>query len=159
MENNSGFVIFCEECAQMKRNEMYNILFPYKGYYPLTNAKDKCPDGHSNIITTNITSNDYHILCSISDDTNFFEAMMKLKENDIIEYESRMSQFRLQVTEQKKAEEEKENKTPVLKCPKCGSTNITTGSKGVGFFRGFLGADQTVNRCGNCGHTFKPKRY
>jgi predicted RNA-binding Zn-ribbon protein involved in translation (DUF1610 family) len=43
-----------------------------------------------------------------------------------------------------------------VKCPKCGSTSITTGARGVNQFWGLLGASKTVNRCANCGHTWKP---
>lgn len=42
------------------------------------------------------------------------------------------------------------------KCPKCGSTTITSGARGVNFTWGFIGASKTVNRCANCGHTWKP---
>ena len=45
-----------------------------------------------------------------------------------------------------------------LACPKCGSTNITTGARGWKWTTGFIGAGKTVNRCGDCGHTWKPKR-
>ena len=41
-------------------------------------------------------------------------------------------------------------------CPKCGSTSITTGARGVDGFWGFLGASSTVNRCANCGHAWYP---
>lgn len=44
-----------------------------------------------------------------------------------------------------------------LKCPKCGSTAVTTCARGVNGFWGFIGAGKTVNRCGNCGHTWKPR--
>lgn len=44
-----------------------------------------------------------------------------------------------------------------LTCPKCGSTAITTGERGYSFLTGFLGSGQTVNRCGNCGHKWKPR--
>ena len=44
------------------------------------------------------------------------------------------------------------------KCPKCGSTAITTGARGANWAWGFIGASQTVNRCGNCGYTWKPKK-
>ena len=43
-----------------------------------------------------------------------------------------------------------------LHCPKCGSTSITTGARGVNWFWGFIGASKTVNRCGKCGYTWKP---
>lgn len=57
----------------------------------------------------------------------------------------------------RKSTPQKDINTP--KCPKCGSTAITTGARGVGFFRGFLGANETVNRCGNCAYTWKPSKW
>lgn len=42
------------------------------------------------------------------------------------------------------------------KCPKCGSTAITAGQKGYSLLTGFLGSNKTVNRCANCGHTWRP---
>ena len=45
-----------------------------------------------------------------------------------------------------------------IKCPKCHSTAITTGARGYKLLTGFLGSNQTVNRCGSCGHTWKPGR-
>lgn len=44
------------------------------------------------------------------------------------------------------------------RCPKCGSTAITTGARGVNWKLGLIGASKTVNRCANCGYTWKPKR-
>lgn len=45
-----------------------------------------------------------------------------------------------------------------LKCPRCGSTLVTTGSRGVSFWTGLWGSNKTVNRCGKCGHTWEPRR-
>ena len=45
-----------------------------------------------------------------------------------------------------------------LHCPKCNSTNITTGQRGYSLFSGFLGTSQTVNRCGNCGYKLTPNK-
>lgn len=42
-------------------------------------------------------------------------------------------------------------------CPCCGSSAVTTGQKGFSLFTGFLGSNKTVNRCGNCGHTWSPR--
>lgn len=55
-----------------------------------------------------------------------------------------------------KSNQQTDNKN-ILKCPKCGSTAISTGARGFSIVTGFLGAGQTVNRCGNCGHKWKPK--
>ena len=46
--------------------------------------------------------------------------------------------------------------TPTLRCPRCGSVNVTTGSRGYSILTGFLGSGKTVNRCGSCGHKWKP---
>lgn len=51
---------------------------------------------------------------------------------------------------------EEEQKKLIPKCPKCGSTSITTGSRGYSLFTGFLGSGKTVNRCGNCGYKWNP---
>lgn len=45
----------------------------------------------------------------------------------------------------------------IIHCPKCNSTQITTGARGVNSFWGLIGASSTVNRCARCGHTWKPK--
>lgn len=43
------------------------------------------------------------------------------------------------------------------RCPRCGSTSISTGARGVNHFWGFIGASKTVNRCAKCGHMWEPK--
>lgn len=44
-----------------------------------------------------------------------------------------------------------------IRCPRCGSTQITTGQRGFSFWTGFIGANKTVNRCAKCGHSWQPK--
>lgn len=43
-----------------------------------------------------------------------------------------------------------------IRCPKCGSTAVTTGSRGFKLTTGFLGSNKTVNRCGKYVHKWKP---
>lgn len=45
-----------------------------------------------------------------------------------------------------------------VRCPKCSSTQITTGSRGYSIVTGFIGAGKTVNRCAKCGYSWKPRR-
>lgn len=45
-----------------------------------------------------------------------------------------------------------------IRCPKCSSTQITTGSRGYSMVWGFIGAGKTVNRCAKCGHKWEPRR-
>ena len=44
----------------------------------------------------------------------------------------------------------------IIKCPRCGSTSITTGQRGYKITTGFLGSSKTVNRCANCGYSWEP---
>lgn len=58
--------------------------------------------------------------------------------------------------EQEQPQESRAESKDLIHCPKCDSTAITTGARGVNNFWGLLGASKTVNRCGNCGYTWKP---
>lgn len=46
-----------------------------------------------------------------------------------------------------------------VKCPRCGSTQITTGMRGWKITTGFLGSSKTVNRCAKCGYTWTPSYW
>lgn len=50
---------------------------------------------------------------------------------------------------------EKEEKNTV-RCPKCGSTQITTGQTFKRALFGLIYNQITVNRCANCGYTWEP---
>ena len=45
----------------------------------------------------------------------------------------------------------------VVRCPRCGSTSVTTEEKGYGLF-GWIGASQKKNLCQKCGHKWWPER-
>lgn len=47
----------------------------------------------------------------------------------------------------------------IVKCPKCGSTSITTGQRGYSIVTGFIGSGKTVNRCANCGYKWQPSYW
>lgn len=49
------------------------------------------------------------------------------------------------------------NQSNQVHCPKCNSISITTGARGINFTWGLIGASTAVNRCANCGYTWKPK--
>lgn len=46
-----------------------------------------------------------------------------------------------------------------IRCPRCGSTAISTGQRGWKLTTGFIGSSQTENRCAKCGYTWKPSRW
>lgn len=94
------------------------------------------------------TIGDYIEVSRISHDGNFILQMLKLKNDDPIEYELKIAQFR-EIAERKKAEESKP------RCPKCGSTSIATVNKGYSLLTGFLGSGKPMNVCQSCGHKWK----
>lgn len=96
----------------------------------------------------NCKMDDYLLLFRISHDGNFILQMLKLKNEDPIEYELKMAQFR-EIAERKKAEDSKP------RCPKCGSTSIATVNKGYSLLTGFLGSGKPMNVCQSCGHKWK----
>lgn len=114
---------------------------------------DNCSFCNSKMNKSPLTVEEYAYITLISDDRDFLDAMIELKQKDIIEFKTKIAQFKVQVDAQEERERQEKNKP---KCPKCGSTNITTGQKGYSFWTGFLGSNKTVNRCGSCGHTWKP---
>ena len=64
---------------------------------------------------------DLKVIIQISEDVSFIEAMIKLHDTDIIEYELKMSQLCNQVQQQESIKIQNDT-TP--KCPHCKSTNI-----------------------------------
>ena len=113
----------------------------------------KCITCGKNLEDTILTVEEYAILEETSIDVSFFDAMIDLKQKDPIEFNLKLAQFKTQVGQQ---QAQKNNNKDILHCPKCNSTAITTGARGVNNFWGMLGASKTVNRCGNCGFTWKP---
>ena len=93
------------------------------------------------------------VLRETSTDKKFIESMFQLKEKDPIEYQLKLNQFKTQIQQQ---ENSRAQATNTVKCPRCGSTNITAGQRGYSLLTGFVGSGRTVNRCANCGHKWKP---
>ncbi len=129
------------------------------GYYPF--IKDDiytCPDVTCNGTLTdiNISDNDLLTIADISEDPSFLEAMIKLKEDDIIEYNLKMSQFKAQLNTQQSNQHTQDNQ---IHCPYCHSTNvkkITNTAKVVNIAMfGLLGNKRKHEwHCNNCKSDF-----
>lgn len=146
----SQYLKICETCKKNKIDDGISFSPGYIHY--LNDDVEECLENHP-LNTTNMSIDDFIILTKISNSTDFYDAMIELHDKDIIEYELKMSQFRAQVDAQ---EERKRQERNLPRCPKCGSTSITASQRGYSFWTGFLGSNKTVNRCSNCGHTWKP---
>lgn len=144
----------CESCLANNANNNANALYSYIGYYTILKAPENkiCLKCGNTLKEYNITKEEFTNIYKISKDHQFLEAMDDLKQNDPIEFQLKMSQFKASLSQTQSAQEER-NK---VHCPKCHSTQITTGARGVNHFWGLIGASKTVNRCAKCGHTWKP---
>lgn len=112
------------------------------------------------LVDLDFDTQDYLELLDISRDINFLEAMINLKQKDIIEYELKMSQFRTQANQQKQIESaQNQQKNNAVCCPYCNSENIKkiSGTERVvsatmfGIFSKKIGKSF---KCNNCGGTF-----
>jgi len=92
---------------------------------------------------------------AISTDENFMKAMTELYENDPIEYQLKMSQFKANLKQQERSKPKEEDNRP--KCPNCHSTNIQkiSGTKRW-FSTGLFGlASSDIGKsmvCKQCGY-------
>lgn len=58
----------------------------------------------------------------------------------------------------RRLEESRETQKNIVKCPKCGSTVISTVNRGYSVVWGFIGSGDARNVCQKCGHKWKPGR-
>lgn len=141
-------------CKKCKANSMG----AFNGYWPyLEENYNICKECGGFLESTNIDSNDFWIIWNISHDNNFIEAMINLKQKDIIEYELKMSQFRNQVQLKKQQESNVALQTNQPKCPTCNSTNIRkiSSTKKAASIIGFGLLSNNIGKtyeCKNCGY-------
>ena len=91
-------------------------------------TKDNTTDGICPVCkSNNWIDSDIISLKRISDDENFIEAMLALKEKDPIEFQLKLAQFKATTVQQESVKSQEQN---IPKCPTCGSTNIKKISAG-----------------------------
>lgn len=120
---------------------------------------DECPECLCPLNKENIsTIPDGGWVKAVSTDENFMKAMTELYENNPIEYQLKISQFKANLKQQESRSDktdQKDNNIP--KCPTCGSTNISKISTikkatKIGLF-GIFGTGDIGKtwKCNNCG--------
>lgn len=128
----------------------------YSWYYNPEEEPDfeLCDNCGSKIEKSPLTVEEYAYITLISDDRDFLDAMIELKQKDIIEFKTKIAQFKVQVDAQEERERQEKNKP---KCPTCGSTNISKISatnKAIGAI-GFGLLSKTARsqfKCNKCGY-------
>ena len=142
-------VMWCDICGAKLENgetlsECPECLCPFENVdknSPRKEFKSPIPDGN--------------LVKAISTDENFMKAMTELYENDPIEYQLKMSQFKANLKQQERSKPKEEDNRP--KCPNCHSTNIQkiSGTKRW-FSTGLFGlASSDIGKsmvCTQCGY-------
>lgn len=124
-------------------------------FKPNETPYESCPDCHTKLIHTKITAEEMFLIQRTSEDCDFLNAMIELKKNDIIEYQTKISQFRSQAKADGCYDKPTDKNIP--KCPTCGSTNIekiSIGKKAFGgMMFGIFSSDVRKSmHCNNCGY-------
>lgn len=118
LENTS--IKFCKTCNKNNYIGNLGVCGYYWSYLDSATKCDKCGTEFENI---DFPALDLKVLTLVSKDVNFIEAMIKLRQDNIIEYESRMSQFRVQAAQMEQIERQQEESSQI-RCPYCQSKNI-----------------------------------
>ena len=120
-------------------------------------------DGEGNIDicpickSTDWEDTDLITLKEISNDPDFIQAMTKLHDEDPIEYQLKISQFKANLQQQESSKSKEEDNRP--KCPNCHSTNIKpiSGTERVMSIMGLGIFSKKINKsfkCLNCKYTW-----
>lgn len=145
---------FCEQCAKKNNPTMLPGFWDYDSTKSLLKENmTECFQCGSPLIDTCFNFDECVIISHISTDTSFIKAMDQLKQDNPIEFQLKMAQFKNQVQQQKSVASSS-NKP---KCPTCGSTNIKkiSGTKRW-LSTGLFGlASSNIGKsmyCQNCGY-------
>ena len=109
--------------------------------------RDICGRCGAKLIHTPLTAEESFLIERVSEDRAFINAIIKLKENDIVEYMTKISQYREQAKKDGCYGEQTKSNAP--KCPKCGSTNIQIVPRKWSLLGGFA-TKKTDRVCANC---------
>ena len=141
---------FCNNCYKNRTN---NGMCNYGYFWCLKPEIQNCPNCGKNLKNIDFPFEDLKLLTSISNDVRLYEEMIKLHNENIIEYELKMSQFRANNLQTQQIQQTEASKP---KCPTCGSTNIekiSVGKKiGGSFLFGIFSSDvRNTMHCRDCG--------
>lgn len=155
---------FCENCNSSGKNleEILNcvpdsFLDYSRGYVIADKEIGICPYCAGQLLDKGLTLEDYTTLGIVSNyNREFVEAMIELKKENIIEFESKMAQFRVQ-EHQLNQNRLKSSQPSTPHCPSCGSTNlrkISAVSKAgsVALWGIFSQKVKKQFHCENCGY-------
>lgn len=103
-------VVKCEKCGKIGLTDDKEIII------------HKVNNCNGIMHKTILKEEEFDVLCDISSDDDFLNAMIDLKEKDPIEFQLKMSQFKTQVQQQESNRVQMDIRP---KCPTCGSTDLS----------------------------------
>lgn len=118
-----------------------------------------CPFCNNKLIDTNFPHEDFRLIGEATDyNRQVLDLMMELHQKDLIEYQLKFNQFKLQ-QEQSDIVREQERESNRPHCPTCGSTNIKkiTGTERAASVIGLGIFGKKINKsfkCLNCKYTW-----
>lgn len=141
-------LLFCPKCKE--NNESPHFIYPI---FEDKKCGEKCTvkDCNGTYEEIDFPYDDMRFLIvHTSDDIDFLEAMIDLKQKDPIEYQSRMAQFKAQARDREQVKKERWAAEKLPKCSYCGSTNIQVVRRKWSLMTGFM-TNKTDRICANCG--------
>lgn len=143
MSSKQAFLSYCPKCGE-------------QGIYE--NGNEKCPFCGTKELPTKYDWDEWLFGNSYPEHLDEIIFDEYIKDNPLFDedlYAQRVGKEKL--LQKATLDKQKADRLNTLKCPKCGSTAVTTGERGYSLLTGFIGSGQTMNRCGKCGHKWKPK--
>ena len=168
------------KCSNCDPNHELDILNPrwrsfgkqiefYKGFVGIyktekfpTDYNEKldqliCPFCNNILIDTNLPVDDFHLIGKTTHyNRQILDLMMELHEKDLIEYQLKLNQFKLQ-QEKSDVIREQERESNKLHCPTCNSTKVkkisgTAKVAGAAMFGIFSKTARSQFKCEKCGY-------
>lgn len=144
---------FCQKCYEEHR------AFSPSGYYAfLKENVSHCilNDCGGELQDIDFPAQDLADIMNVSESKEFIDAMIHLRQENIIEYELKMSQIR---TINQSAKQHNQSQSNLPHCPTCGSTNISKiGSMervgSVAIWGLFSKKINKTFKCNSCEHTW-----
>lgn len=171
-------IFYCKTCMAKNKNRLtdaksyessllyepnvsYKSINDYKGILFEDKALSaECPICKTKMLDSNIDNlKEFYRITEFGNySADFLLAMIDLKKNDIIKYTNQMNIINAKAEdESQKRYNEYITQQNQVRCPRCGSTQITTGQTFKRALFGLMYNQVTVNRCANCGCTWEPR--
>lgn len=164
----SKYIKFCPHCNETGLNaskilDDNEFIDFYKGFLFLNKIEDEnsniCPCCKNvGLLDSVLTEDEFVIIQKCTQNRQVLESMIELKKSNIIDFELKLNQFKLQ-QEQAENIKEQQRESSKPKCPHCHSTNIKSisglnRSASIAMWGIFSKKINKSFECKECGYTW-----